>query len=283
MHPSYAIEKLYLVRDRDPVKPHDLDQLRTGHRCSKTGPPKPIGSTYVGDDPHEIGARAPRRPQPPDPPDDGGARPRRHRLDRVQLRRAHLDKAAARPLAAPDAARSQPPPALGQAQKLSCSRDATTAYCNENRLRRPHLRRRPPRPGPLRRDAPRRVDARPASRADITSQRPAPLGRDGHGHGVRHRDRDGARRRRRRAAQEHDHRAAGRRSAPRQALGERDDPRPDHAAARTHTVGDARERMARYHIGGIPVVDERRPARRHRDQPRPPLRARRRRAARRAS
>ena len=39
-------------------------------------------------------------------------------------------------------------------------------------------------------------------------------------------------------------------------------------------VGDALALMARYHISGVPIIDERRRPRRHPHQPRPPLRRR---------
>ncbi len=54
MHPSYTIEKLYLVRASAPVKPHDLDRLRTGLALDD-GPAKADRAEYVSDDPREVG------------------------------------------------------------------------------------------------------------------------------------------------------------------------------------------------------------------------------------
>lgn len=54
MHPSYTVEKLYLVRASAPVKPHDLDQLRTGIDLDD-GLAKADRAEYVSDDPREVG------------------------------------------------------------------------------------------------------------------------------------------------------------------------------------------------------------------------------------
>jgi 23S rRNA pseudouridine2605 synthase len=54
MHPSYSIEKLYLVRAAAPIKPHDLDRLRTGVDLDD-GPAKADRADYVSDDTHEVG------------------------------------------------------------------------------------------------------------------------------------------------------------------------------------------------------------------------------------
>lgn len=54
MHPSYAVEKLYLVRATAPVKPHDLDQLRTGVRLDD-GLARADHADYVSDDTREVG------------------------------------------------------------------------------------------------------------------------------------------------------------------------------------------------------------------------------------
>ena len=54
MHPSYAVEKLYLVRATTPVKPHDLDRLRTGIDLDD-GPASADRADYVSDDSHEVG------------------------------------------------------------------------------------------------------------------------------------------------------------------------------------------------------------------------------------
>ena len=91
MHPSYAIEKLYLVRASSPVKPHDLDTLRTGVEL-EDGLAKADRVTYVGDDPREIGLSL----------HEGRNRQIRrmmeaigydvHRLDRVQYAGLTVDK-----------------------------------------------------------------------------------------------------------------------------------------------------------------------------------------------
>lgn len=54
MHPSYAVEKLYLVRTTAPVKPHDLDRLRAGVMLDD-GEAKADRAAYVGDDPRAVG------------------------------------------------------------------------------------------------------------------------------------------------------------------------------------------------------------------------------------
>ena len=54
MHPSYSVEKLYLVRATAPVKPHDLDRLRTGIDLDD-GPASADRADYVSDDSHEVG------------------------------------------------------------------------------------------------------------------------------------------------------------------------------------------------------------------------------------
>jgi len=54
MHPSYAVEKLYLVRATAPVKPHDLDRLRLGVMLDD-GEARADRAAYVGDDPREVG------------------------------------------------------------------------------------------------------------------------------------------------------------------------------------------------------------------------------------
>lgn len=91
MHPRYAVEKLYLVRASAPVKPHDLDLLRTGVTL-EDGPAQADRVTYVGDDPREIGLAL----------HEGRNRQIRrmmealgyevHRLDRVQYAGLTVDK-----------------------------------------------------------------------------------------------------------------------------------------------------------------------------------------------
>ncbi len=54
MHPSYAVEKLYLVRASAPIKPHDLDRLRTGIELDD-GEARADRAEYVSDDPREVG------------------------------------------------------------------------------------------------------------------------------------------------------------------------------------------------------------------------------------
>ena len=57
MHPSYEIDKLYLVRTKEPVKPHQLDQLREGVAL-EDGPAAADQVAYArSDDHHEIGLR----------------------------------------------------------------------------------------------------------------------------------------------------------------------------------------------------------------------------------
>ncbi|MEM1043614.1 MAG: pseudouridine synthase [Bacteroidota bacterium] len=54
MHPSYAVEKLYLARASAPVRPHDLDALRKGIDLDD-GAAKADRAEYVSDDPREVG------------------------------------------------------------------------------------------------------------------------------------------------------------------------------------------------------------------------------------
>ena len=54
MHPSYAVEKLYLVRATEPIKPHSLDQLRTGIEL-EDGLARADRADYVSDDTREVG------------------------------------------------------------------------------------------------------------------------------------------------------------------------------------------------------------------------------------
>ncbi len=54
MHPSYRIEKLYLVRASAPFKPHDLDSLRTGIEL-EDGLAKADRAEYVSEDAREVG------------------------------------------------------------------------------------------------------------------------------------------------------------------------------------------------------------------------------------
>lgn len=57
MHPSYEVDKLYIVRTQDPVKPHELDQLRKGVELDD-GTAAADQVTYVDpDDQHEIGLK----------------------------------------------------------------------------------------------------------------------------------------------------------------------------------------------------------------------------------
>lgn len=57
MHPSYEIDKLYVIRTREPVKPHQLEQLLQGVEL-EDGPAAADRVTYVRpDDHHEIGLR----------------------------------------------------------------------------------------------------------------------------------------------------------------------------------------------------------------------------------
>jgi len=57
MHPSYEIDKLYVVRTRGPVKPHELDQLRKGVQLDD-GMAAADQVTYVDpEDQHAIGLR----------------------------------------------------------------------------------------------------------------------------------------------------------------------------------------------------------------------------------
>ncbi|MEX1055405.1 MAG: pseudouridine synthase, partial [Rhodothermales bacterium] len=55
MHPSYEIDKLYRVRTRNPVKPHEIDQLRKGVEL-EDGLARADEAAYVAlPDRHEIG------------------------------------------------------------------------------------------------------------------------------------------------------------------------------------------------------------------------------------
>lgn len=57
MHPSYEIDKLYVIRTREPVKPHQLEELLQGVEL-EDGPAAADRVTYVRpDDHHEIGLR----------------------------------------------------------------------------------------------------------------------------------------------------------------------------------------------------------------------------------
>lgn len=57
MHPSYEVEKLYRVRTRDPVKPHEIDQLKKGVEL-EDGPASADEAAYVAlPDRHEVGLR----------------------------------------------------------------------------------------------------------------------------------------------------------------------------------------------------------------------------------
>jgi 23S rRNA pseudouridine2605 synthase len=57
MHPSYEIDKLYVVRTRDLIQPHQLDQLRKGVEL-EDGMAAADQVTYVRpDDHHEIGLK----------------------------------------------------------------------------------------------------------------------------------------------------------------------------------------------------------------------------------
>lgn len=46
MHPSYEVQKLYLVRTRDEVQPHELDELRRGVEL-EDGPAKADEAMYI--------------------------------------------------------------------------------------------------------------------------------------------------------------------------------------------------------------------------------------------
>lgn len=55
MHPRFEIQKLYRVRTRGPVKPHELDALRKGVPL-EDGPARADQAAYVDPaDPHELG------------------------------------------------------------------------------------------------------------------------------------------------------------------------------------------------------------------------------------
>ena len=54
MHPSYAVEKLYLVRATTPIKPHDLEHLRSGVELDD-GHASADRADYVSDDTREVG------------------------------------------------------------------------------------------------------------------------------------------------------------------------------------------------------------------------------------
>ncbi|HYE57478.1 MAG TPA: pseudouridine synthase, partial [Rhodothermales bacterium] len=53
-HPSFEVEKLYIVRTTAPIKPHQLEQLRQGVSLDD-GPARADQAAYVSDDHHEIG------------------------------------------------------------------------------------------------------------------------------------------------------------------------------------------------------------------------------------
>ena len=54
MHPRYEIEKIYLVRTRENVKPHEIDALRRGVELDD-GPAAADRVAYAGDKKNEIG------------------------------------------------------------------------------------------------------------------------------------------------------------------------------------------------------------------------------------
>ena len=54
MHPSYSVEKLYLVTTTAPVKPHDLGRLRDGIQL-EDGPAKADRVAYAGDHTNKVG------------------------------------------------------------------------------------------------------------------------------------------------------------------------------------------------------------------------------------
>lgn len=57
MHPSYEVEKLYLVQTRDPVKPHEIDMLKKGIEL-EDGPASADEAAYVAlPDRHQVGLR----------------------------------------------------------------------------------------------------------------------------------------------------------------------------------------------------------------------------------
>lgn len=51
MHPSFAVDKVYRVRTKNPVKPHELDQLREGVRL-EDGPASVDQAAYVSPPDH---------------------------------------------------------------------------------------------------------------------------------------------------------------------------------------------------------------------------------------
>ncbi len=53
-HPSFEVEKLYIVRTERSIKPHELDELRRGITLDD-GPARADQAAYVSDDHHEIG------------------------------------------------------------------------------------------------------------------------------------------------------------------------------------------------------------------------------------
>ena len=57
MHPSYEIDKIYRVRTKEPVKPHQIDDLRKGVEL-EDGPARADDVAYIDPaDPREIGLR----------------------------------------------------------------------------------------------------------------------------------------------------------------------------------------------------------------------------------
>ncbi|MEZ4701445.1 MAG: pseudouridine synthase [Rhodothermales bacterium] len=57
MHPRYQIDKLYKVRTKEPIKPHELEQLIEGVQLDD-GPAKADDARYVSpENKHEIGVR----------------------------------------------------------------------------------------------------------------------------------------------------------------------------------------------------------------------------------
>lgn len=53
MHPRYGVEKLYVVTTSEPVKPHELEQLREGIPLDD-GPAQADQAGYFGDDPRAV-------------------------------------------------------------------------------------------------------------------------------------------------------------------------------------------------------------------------------------
>ncbi len=57
MHPSYEVDKLYRVRTKEPVKPHEIDLLKSGIEL-EDGPASADEAAYVAlPDRHEVGLR----------------------------------------------------------------------------------------------------------------------------------------------------------------------------------------------------------------------------------